>query len=136
MNETLIGQDQHEQYQESVRLIKKKRKVIQHFFSLIIGSVFLFVINKILLIGNSYNWWLWASLIWSFSFSIQFINVFIINVFWGKEWERKQQEKVLKKLLDKQQQAEESKKTAENFEKHYKAMEDPVFEHQSANTEN
>lgn len=136
MNETLIGQDQHEQYQESVRLIKKKRKVIQHFFSLIIGSVFLFVINKILLIKNSYNWWLWVILIWSFGFSIQFVNVFIINVFWGKEWERKQQKKVLKKLLDKQQQAEESKKTAENFEKHYKAMEDPVFEHQSANTEN
>jgi hypothetical protein len=43
------------------------------------------------------DWYVWAIFGWLFLLIIHFINVFIMNRFFGKEWERSQTEKLLTK---------------------------------------
>ena len=61
------------------------------------GSVFLILINKILKYGDTYNWFVWAITFWAFLFAIHLINVLFTQKFMGKDWERQQREKLVKK---------------------------------------
>lgn len=124
MNSTSEQQLYHEQYQIALHRIKQKRAVVQHFFLLLLGCLFMFVINRVLNYGADYSWWIWASIGWSFGFLLHFVNVFIINEFWGKDWELNQKDKILKKIQDQHEKEEQNKKDAEDFTKHHRALED------------
>lgn len=92
-------QDQHELYENARKRTKQKKRLYIHFVVFAVGSVFLFVLNRVLGIGEGYvkDWFIWAILLWSFFWALHFINVFITNRFMGKEWERKQTEKLVLK---------------------------------------
>jgi|TARA_B110000967_G_C18892689_1_gene568464 dihydrofolate reductase len=92
-------QDQHELYEYARSRTKQKKRLYLHFVVFIVGSVFLFVLNKVLNIGEEIlnDWFIWAILLWSFFWILHFINVFVTNRFMGKEWERKQTEKLVAK---------------------------------------
>jgi hypothetical protein len=95
---------QHEQYEYARQRIKQKKKLYFHFVLLFLGSILLFVLNKILNIGEPTNWYLWAITIWIFIFTLHFIKVFITDSFMNKNWERTQIDKLITKQQRKMEQ--------------------------------
>lgn len=89
--------EQHEIYENARSRIKQKKRLYFHFILFLVGSVFLIVINKLLNIGEQYDWFVWAIVVWFFFLVLHYINVFVTNRFMGKEWERKQTEKLVLK---------------------------------------
>jgi hypothetical protein len=89
--------EQHELYENARNRIKQKKRLYFHFVVFLIGSVFLIIINKFLNVGEQYNWFVWAILLWLFLWVLHFVNVFFTHPFMGKEWERKQTEKLIQK---------------------------------------
>lgn len=98
---------QHEQYEYARQRIKQKKNLYFHFVLLIIGSLLLFILNKILNIYEATNWYLWVITIWIFAFALHFIKVFITDSFMNKNWERTQ----IDKLITKQQKKFEQLQT-------------------------
>lgn len=88
---------QHELYEYArMRLVQKKR-LYTHFIIFVLGCILVTVFNKILHLFSEYNWFLWVIAIWSFLFTLHFINVFITNSFMNKNWERTQIDKLIQK---------------------------------------
>lgn len=92
-------QDQHELYEYARSRTKQKKRLYLHFIVFIVGSIFFYVLNKVLDVGNELitDWFVWAIVLWAFFWVLHFINVFITKRFMGKEWERKQTEKLVSK---------------------------------------
>jgi hypothetical protein len=95
--EPAIDPEQHELLEHAQRRIRQKRRLFQHFVIFLIGCVFLIALNKILKYGEPHNWYLWAITIWAFLFVVHLAQVFITDPFLGRDWERSQREKLLKK---------------------------------------
>tara|TARA_R110002051_G_scaffold217302_3_gene281303 strand:+ start:4529 stop:4960 length:432 start_codon:yes stop_codon:yes gene_type:complete len=98
--ESEITIEQHELVENAQLRIKQKKRLYTHFVVFLVGSVFLVLVNKILKYGDVYNWFVWAITFWAFLFVIHLINVFFTQKFMGKDWERKQREKLVKKQKD------------------------------------
>jgi len=96
MNDNL---EQHELYENARIRVQQKKRLYYHFVLFLIGSVFLIVLNKILKLGENYveNWFVWAIAFWFILLCIHFVNVFFVNRFLGKTWQRKQTEKLVAK---------------------------------------
>lgn len=86
---------QHEQYEYARNRIRQKKNVFRHFILFAVGSIFLFIANKILDVDQPDNWYLWAITIWAFLFVLHFIKVFITDSFMNKNWERHQIDKLV-----------------------------------------
>ncbi|SFU50550.1 2TM domain-containing protein [Pustulibacterium marinum] len=91
-----IEVSQHELIEKAQSRVKQKKSLYIHFILFLVGSVFLLLFNKVLNYYPEYNWSLWVMTAWAFLVCIHAINVFIINKFIGKEWEREQREKLVK----------------------------------------
>ena len=91
--------EQHELYENARNRVKQKKHLYFHFVFFLIGSVFLIILNKLLKIGEDFieNWFVWAIILWLFFLVLHFVNVFVTNRFMGKEWERKQTDKLILK---------------------------------------
>lgn len=92
-----IDPEQHELLENAQRRIIQKRRLYHHFVVLLIGAVFLVLINKVFNYGEPYNWYIWVLVIWVFIFLIHAYNVFVTQRFMGKKWERRQREKLVQK---------------------------------------
>mgnify|MGYP003624553401 CR=1 FL=1 len=95
--ESEINLEQHEFLENAQLRVKQKKRLYTHFVIFLVGSVFLILINKILKYGDTYNWFVWAITFWAFLFAIHLINVLFTQKFMGKDWERQQREKLVKK---------------------------------------
>ena len=102
-----LDPEQHELLEHAQRRIRQKRRLFQHFVIFLIGCVFLIGVNKVLKYGEPHNWYLWAITIWAFLFAVHLAQVFITEPFLGKEWERAQREKLLRKQEKRIRQLEE-----------------------------
>ena len=91
--------DQHEIYENARKRVKEKKKLYFHFILFLIGSVFLIILEKVFKVGETIfeNWFVWAILLWFFFWILHFVNVFFTSKFMGKEWERKQIDKLILK---------------------------------------
>lgn len=89
--------DQFELYENARKRLKQKKRLYNHFILFLVCSVFFIIINKVLNVGEPYDWFVWAIIGWLFLFTLHFINVFFTNSFMDKEWEHKQIEKLVKK---------------------------------------
>lgn len=91
--------EQHELYENARTRVKQKKRLYFHFVLFLVGSVFLIILNKVLNVGEAFmeDWFVWAIVIWLFFWVLHFINVFFTNRFMGKEWERKQTDKLVLK---------------------------------------
>lgn len=87
----------HEQYEKARKRTKQKKSLYFHFVLFLIGSVFFIVLNKVILFYPELDWFVWAIFAWLFLLILHFINVFFMNRFFGKEWERTQTEKLIEK---------------------------------------
>lgn len=95
----MMTPNQHELYENARKRAKQKKRLYIHFIVFAVGSGFLFVIDRILKVGENYlqDWFIYAILLWFFFWILHFVNVFITNRFMGKEWERKQTERLVAK---------------------------------------
>jgi len=98
--------DQIELYENAKSRLEQKKRLYFHFILFLTGSVFLIVLNKFLNVGEQYDWFVWVITVWFFIFILHFINVFITNKFMGKEWQKKQTEKLILKQEEKIAQLE------------------------------
>ena len=87
----------HEYYEKARKRVKQKRRLYFHFVFFLVGSVFFVLLNKVVKFKPELDWYLWAILAWCVILLIHFINVFVMNPFFGKEWERKETEKLIAK---------------------------------------
>ena len=57
------------------------------------------ILEKAFKVGETVfeNWFVWAILLWFFLWILHFVNVFFTSKFMGKEWERKQTDKLVLK---------------------------------------
>jgi amino acid permease len=90
-----MEKDQHELYEYARDRIKQKKRLYFHFILLFLGSFFLFVANKWLSFYPEKNWWIWAVTIWTFLYILHFINVYVVDTFMNKNWERTQIDKLM-----------------------------------------
>jgi len=73
----------------------------------LVGSVFLIVLNLIFKVGEQFGeWFKYAVAAWLFMWILHFVNVFITNRFFGKDWERIETEKLIAKHSIKQDKLE------------------------------
>jgi 2TM domain-containing protein len=100
-NKSELNLEQHELLETTQDRIRQKKRLYTHFVIFLIGSVFLVLINKILKYGERYDWFIWAITFWAFLFVIHIFNVFVTQRFMGKEWERRQREKLVFKQKEK-----------------------------------
>jgi hypothetical protein len=63
----------------------------------LIGSAFFVVLNKVIGFRPEVDWFVWAIFGWFFVLILHFINVFVMNRFFGTEWERIQTENLINK---------------------------------------
>lgn len=106
-----MNTEQHEMYENARKRIKQKKVLYFHFIFLLVGSLFMYIINKWLHVGEPNNWYLWAITSWSFLFVLHLIKVFIADRFLNKDWERAQ----INKLITMQEEKiEELKKDIQN----------------------
>lgn len=65
------------------------------------------ILNIFFKVGEQYGeWFKYAVAIWFFIWILHFVNVFITNRFFGKDWERLETEKLIDKHLDKSEELE------------------------------
>lgn len=108
-----IDLEQHEQIEYAQIRIRQKKNLYRHFVWLLIGGVVLVILNKVLKYGEANDWAYWAITLWGFLFLVHLVNVFIINEFLGRDWERHQREKLVQK--QKERIAALKKEVAENL---------------------
>jgi len=89
--------DQFELYEYARKRQKQKKRLYTHFIVFLIGSVFLILINKVLNVGDQFDWFMWAIIAWLFLLCIHFVNVFVTHKFMDETWQRKQIEKLVVK---------------------------------------
>jgi hypothetical protein len=94
-----MEKDQHELYEYARRRIKQRKLLYFHFVLFSIMSIFMFVANKWMGLGEPTNWFCWVSTFWFFLLILHFIKVFITDRFMNKNWEREQ----INKLITKQE---------------------------------
>ncbi len=90
-----MNTEQLEIYEYARKRIKQKKGLYFHFVLLLLGSVFLFIANKWLNIGEPKNWYICAVTIWIFIFILHFIKVFITDSFMNKKWEQEQIDRLM-----------------------------------------
>ena len=108
-----MDHSQHEQYEYARNRIRQKKNVFIHFLIFLVGSLFLFIVNKILKFDQADDWYLWAITGWSFLLVMHFIKVFITDSFMNKNWERHQIDKLVamqQKKMQKLQQELDAEK--------------------------
>ncbi|MGW9685360.1 2TM domain-containing protein [Flagellimonas sp. 2504JD1-5] len=96
-SENTVDIEQHELLENAQKRVKQKKKLFSHFVMFLIGCVLLVLANKILKYGDAYDWSIWVILLWTFLLMLHTFNVFVTLRFMGKDWERKQREKLVQK---------------------------------------
>ncbi len=94
--------DQRELYENARRRTKQKKRLFLHFVIFLVGAVLLIVLNVVIGFREDfkplgYDWFVWAILLWTFFFLVHVVNVFITSSFMGKEWEKRQMDKLVEK---------------------------------------
>jgi membrane protein YdbS with pleckstrin-like domain len=85
-----MDNEQIEMYEYARKRIKQKKGLYTHFIVFFLASIFLFIVNKLMYIGEPNNWYIWAITVWLFIFILHFIKVFITDSFMNKKWEHEQ----------------------------------------------
>ena len=103
--------NQQELYEYARRRVKQKKRVYFHFILFFVGSIFLYIINKVLKVDEIDDWYLWAITAWAFIFVMHFIKVFVTESFINKKWE---QEQIAKLVARQERRISQLEKKIEN----------------------
>ena len=94
-NESGLDLEQHELIEHAQERIKQKKNLYRHFVWFLIGGVGLVLLNKVFGYGEAYNWAYWAIGVWGILLLVHLVNVFVLSPFMGRDWERRQREKLV-----------------------------------------
>jgi len=97
----------HEYYEKSRKRTKQKKRLYFHFVLFLVGSAFFVVLNKVIKFHPELDWYVWAIFAWLFLLVLHGINVFVMNRFFDKNWERLETEKLIQKHMKKIEKLEE-----------------------------
>jgi hypothetical protein len=103
--------NQQELYEYARKRVKQKKRVYFHFVLFFVGSIFLYIINKVLKVDELDDWYLWAITAWAFLFIMHFIKVFVTESFINKKWE---QEQIAKLVARQERRISQLEKKIEN----------------------
>ena len=104
-----MEQQDHELYENARRRIRQKKVLYFHFVLFLAGSLFMFVANVLLKLGDPVIWYLWAITVWFFLLILHFVKVYITDRFMNKHWERQQIDRLVAKQQNKIRQLEAKK---------------------------
>ena len=96
----------HEYYEKARKRTKQKKRLYFHFVLFLVGSVFFVLLNKVIKFHPELDWYIWAIFAWLVLLILHFVNVFVMNRFFDKNWERLQTEKLIQKHKDKVEKLE------------------------------
>jgi len=96
----------HEYYEKARKRTKQKKRLYFHFVLFLVGSAFFVILNKVIKFHPEIDWYVWAIFAWLVLLILHFINVFVMNKFFDKDWERLQTEKLIQKHKDKVEKLE------------------------------
>lgn len=105
---------QHELFEKAQRRISQKKRLYYHFILFVLGNAFAWLIHFFGYAQQNEpftDWHIYLLFFWGFFFLLHLVNVFITQPFLGKDWERKQREKLVN--LQKQR-IEEIRQEVEN----------------------
>ncbi len=97
---------QHELYEYARKRLRQKKHLYFHFVLLVLGSLFAFVANHFLHVGEPHQWYKWLISAWLFIFILHFVKVFITDRFMNKNWEREQIDRMVTKQKTRIEQLE------------------------------
>jgi len=97
----------HEYYEKARKRTKQKKRLYFHFVLFLVGSVFFVLLNKVINFHPEMDWYVWAIFAWLFLLILHSINVFVMNRFFDKNWERTQTEKLIQKHKEKVEKLEQ-----------------------------
>lgn len=97
-----IDPELRELFETAQDRVRQKKRLYRHLVLFVAGAILLIIINLVLGIGKDFtlfniDWFVWAILLWTFFFIVHGINVFVLNRFMGKEWEKTQIDKLVQK---------------------------------------
>ena len=98
-----MDREQQERYEYARKRIKQKKGLYYHFVFFLIGSLFMFVANVLLKLGEPTQWYIWAVTVWFFLLILHFIKVYITDRFMNKNWEREEIERLVNRQEKKSQ---------------------------------
>lgn len=110
-----MEKDQYELYENARKRLRQKKVLYFHFVLMTIGSLFMFVANVFMKVGEPNQWYIWVISAWVFLFILHFIKVFITDRFMNKDWEREQIDRLIQKQQQKIQQLESKTKEDSNL---------------------
>lgn len=85
-----MDQEVQDKYEYARRRLKQKKRLYFHFILFLVGSLILFLIDKIYDVEPFEGSYLWAVTLWFFLFILHFIKVYITERFMNKNWEQNQ----------------------------------------------
>ena len=91
-----IDESQHTLFEYAQQRIRDKKRCYNHAILFLIGSVFVFITNKVMHYGPDSDWFVWIVLLWSILLAYHWVQVFIMNRFLGPNWVRIQRERLVK----------------------------------------
>lgn len=101
-----MEKDQHELYEYARKRLNQKKYLYFHFVFFLLASLFMFIANHFMHVGEPRQWYKWAISAWLFVFILHFIKVFITDRFMNKNWEREQIDRLVAKQQHKISQME------------------------------
>ena len=107
----------HELYEKARKRTKQKKRLYFHFVLFLVGSSFFVILNKVIKFKPEEDWFVWAIFIWLFFLIVHFVNVFVMNRFFGKDWERVQTDKLIEKHQTKVEKLEKKLEKKDFFNK-------------------
>lgn len=112
-NTPQIDKEQLELIKSAQKRVKQKKRLYVHFVLFLIGAVFLILLNVGLGFGENIkiletDWFVFAILGWLFLFLYHLFNVFITHKFMGKDWEKKQLDKLVSKQHERIEQLKQN----------------------------
>lgn len=89
---------QHELFEKAQRRIAQKKRLYYHFVLFVLGNAFAWLIHTLGYAQQQEpfaDWRIYLLILWGFLFLLHLVNVFITEPFLGKDWERKQRERLV-----------------------------------------
>jgi len=101
-----MKREEYEEYEHARKRVKQKKRLFYHTILFLLASLLMFVANSYLNVGATTKWYPWAIAVWLFILILHFVKVYITDQFMGKEWEREEINKLVKKQEEKKNQLE------------------------------
>lgn len=103
---------QRELIENAQRRVKEKRGLFTHFVVFLVGAVGLIIISQVLIQQEpikilGIEWWIWVLFVWLLFLIYHAFKVFITNRLLGPVWEKRQQERLVQKQMNRINQIEE-----------------------------